>query len=61
MGKQLRYVGADPSTDWVAGWPASNHEEQDAELAAEKVASGLYEEQAPPAEKQGRTRGAGKE
>lgn len=40
----LRYVGTDPATDWIAGWPASDHDEPDAEVAKEKRASRLYEE-----------------
>ncbi len=39
---RLRYVGADPSTDWLPGWPASDHDEPDETVAAEKGASGLY-------------------
>lgn len=37
---QLEYIGEEGA--WVAGWPASDHDEPDTELAAAKVASGLY-------------------
>ena len=39
---RLIYTGTDPRTQWVAGWPASDHDDDDAESAAAKVASGLY-------------------
>lgn len=38
----LIYVGGDPRTDWLPGVPAADHIEPDAEVAAERVASGLY-------------------
>lgn len=44
----LIYIGPSPAEVGIVpcpeGWPAADHVEQDAGLAAEKVASGLYEE-----------------
>lgn len=39
---KLIYLGTDTASDWVAGWPAADHEDDDEERAAAKVASGLY-------------------
>lgn len=41
---KLRYVGEDPQTRFVAGWPAADHEERSAALARQKLDSGLYVE-----------------
>ena len=46
---RLIYTGTDPQTQWVAGWPASDHDDDDAERAAAKVASGLYRLATSPA------------
>ena len=46
---RLIYTGTDPQTQWVAGWPASDHDDDDAESAAAKVASGLYRLATSPA------------
>lgn len=44
--QQLEYVGPDPAVVGIVplpeGWPALDHEEPDAAVAAEKVASGNY-------------------
>lgn len=45
----LKYVGGDR---WVAGWPASDHEDTDASRVQMKVSSGLYVIADEPAEKQ---------
>lgn len=46
---RLRYTGPDPAAVGVVplpeGWPAFDHDEPDAALRAEKLASGAY---APP-------------
>lgn len=43
---KLIYAGPDPEVVGVVplpeGWPARDHEEGDAELAAAKLASGMY-------------------
>lgn len=48
---KLVYVGPNPAQVGIVpcpeGWPAANHEEPDSALAAEKVASGLYQEDKP--------------
>ena len=44
---QLKYIGPDPAVLGMVplpeGWGAFDHEDQDEERAAEKVASGNYE------------------
>lgn len=46
--RRLRFVGVVPADGSALalpeGWPAEDHEERDATVAAEKVASGSYEE-----------------
>jgi hypothetical protein len=48
---ELTYVGPDPAVVGIVpcpeGWPAANHDEANGELAAEKLASGLYLETKP--------------
>lgn len=39
---RLIYLGTDTRTDWIAGWPAADHEDADAKRVEEKVRSGLY-------------------
>ena len=39
---RLIYTGDDPATQWIAGWPASDHDDEDEERVTAKVASGLY-------------------
>ena len=47
----LRYVGPVPDglVPLPEGWPAFDHEEPDARVRAEKLASGHYETQGKPA------------
>ena len=42
MMSRLIYTGSDPASQWVAGWPASDHDDDDAASVKAKVASGLY-------------------
>ena len=48
---RLKYTGPDPQVLGVVplpeGWPAADHDEPDAELAQEKIASGNYAEDKP--------------
>jgi len=39
---KLIYIG---EGRWYPGWPAEDHEEPDAKLAAAKLASGLYKQE----------------
>jgi hypothetical protein len=54
---KLRYIGISPvenggTVPLPEGWPAADHDEDNEELAAQKVASGNYEAIAPaPASK----------
>lgn len=43
------------------GWPASDHEEPDKELAVRKVKSGWYRNEKPVADPKSPTSGSGKE
>lgn len=54
---RLKYVGISPADNGgivplPEGWPAADHDEDDEALAAEKLASGKYQQDksAPPAE-----------
>lgn len=60
---QLKYIGPDPEALGMAGsalplpegWTAEDGDEPDAEVAAAKVASGLYAEVKAPPTRPGRT------
>lgn len=60
MGADLEYVGGGA---YAVGWPACDHYEPDDELAALKVASGLYRyrRKAEEGEREGQLAGGKKE
>lgn len=48
---ELVYIGGHPGMGAIPlpqGWPAANHDEPDADVAAEKVATGMYRYARPP-------------
>ena len=45
---KLRYIGANPRTDWLPGIPASDHTVATRVEAKARVATGLYELVKPP-------------
>ncbi len=44
---QLKWIGDPNYVQGVAGWPASDHEEENAKVAKAKLKSRLYEKAAP--------------